>query len=239
MIGIYKIINPKKKIYIGQSIDIEKRWKMYQYLHCKKQKKLYNSFIKYGVDKHKFEIVQLCEINQLNEFEKYYVDLFQTFNNKYGLNLQDGGNSKGKHSDETKRKIGLAHKGKIVSAESKLRMSISQSNRSNETRLKMSLSQKGKKKSFESIKKTVLGNTGQKRTDEVKRKISLALKGKKRTKESIENIRLSQCKLILNIETGIFYFGSKEAADAHCMNAGTLRHRLCGSNKNNTNLIYV
>jgi hypothetical protein len=37
MIGIYKIINPKGKTYIGQSINIEKRWNGYKKLHCKGQ----------------------------------------------------------------------------------------------------------------------------------------------------------------------------------------------------------
>lgn len=61
MTGIYKITSQSKKIYIGQSVDIEKRFKRYKNLHCKKQIRLYNSFLKYGVDKHKFEI--LCECN--------------------------------------------------------------------------------------------------------------------------------------------------------------------------------
>ena len=29
MIGIYKITSPSGKVYIGQSIDIERRWKKY------------------------------------------------------------------------------------------------------------------------------------------------------------------------------------------------------------------
>ena len=29
MIGVYKIISPNNKIYIGQSINIEKRWGQY------------------------------------------------------------------------------------------------------------------------------------------------------------------------------------------------------------------
>ena len=47
MIGIYKITNPKEKVYIGQSIDIEKRWKRYYYtLNCKSQTALYRSLKK-------------------------------------------------------------------------------------------------------------------------------------------------------------------------------------------------
>lgn len=117
MIGIYKITSPAKKIYIGQSTNIEYRWKGYKKLNCSKQQKLYNSFKKYGVEKHKFEIIQLCKKEQLNELEKYYVDLFQTFNNKYGLNLRDGGGAFGNHSEKTKIKIGLANKGRIISYE--------------------------------------------------------------------------------------------------------------------------
>lgn len=30
MIGIYKITSPSNRIYIGQSIDIEARWKSYK-----------------------------------------------------------------------------------------------------------------------------------------------------------------------------------------------------------------
>ena len=37
MIGIYKITNPKGKIYIGQSINIENRFKVYKRYNCKGQ----------------------------------------------------------------------------------------------------------------------------------------------------------------------------------------------------------
>lgn len=80
--GIYKITNPSKKIYIGQSIDIYKRWNDYKILRCKTQQRLYKSFNKYGIKKHNFEIIHVCNREELNKYEKYYVDLFQTFNNK-------------------------------------------------------------------------------------------------------------------------------------------------------------
>ena len=38
--GIYKITNPKGKVYIGQSIDIYKRFKSYKYSGFKMQRKL-------------------------------------------------------------------------------------------------------------------------------------------------------------------------------------------------------
>lgn len=61
MIGIYKITSPTKKVYIGQSVNIERRFLVYKKLNCKKQPRLYDSFRKYGVDKHKFEILCECE----------------------------------------------------------------------------------------------------------------------------------------------------------------------------------
>lgn len=77
MIGIYKIINPKGKIYIGQSTNIEKRWKSYKTLHCKGQVKLYNSLKKYGYENHIFEIIEECDISILEERETYWKLFFQ------------------------------------------------------------------------------------------------------------------------------------------------------------------
>jgi hypothetical protein len=50
MIGIYKITSPSKKVYIGQSVNIEKRKYFYEIGNCKKQIKLYNSIKKYGLN---------------------------------------------------------------------------------------------------------------------------------------------------------------------------------------------
>lgn len=103
--GIYKITSPNGSIYIGQSIDIEKRFKLYKRMDCKGQKRLYRSFIKYGIDNHIFDIIHICEYVELNKLEKYYVDLYGTFNSSIGLNIRDGGGSLGKLSEETKNKI--------------------------------------------------------------------------------------------------------------------------------------
>ena len=54
--GIYKITNPKGKVYIGQSIDIKSRFDGYRRLSkdTRGQILLWRSFEKYGVGKHKF-----------------------------------------------------------------------------------------------------------------------------------------------------------------------------------------
>jgi group I intron endonuclease len=90
MIGIYKIINPKNKIYIGQSTNINIRFNSYKKLQrCNQQKKLYNSLKKYGPENHIFEILEECSLEQLNEREIYWIKFFDSF--KKGLNLTEGG----------------------------------------------------------------------------------------------------------------------------------------------------
>lgn len=111
--GIYKIISPTNKIYIGQSINILKRWEKYYNLNCKQQPKIYASLLKYSANNHKFEIICQCDKLELNNLEKYYIDLYKSFNSEHGLNLLDGGNYV-KMSDETKRKMSLAKIGKKV-----------------------------------------------------------------------------------------------------------------------------
>ena len=84
MIGIYKIISPLGKIYIGQSIDIDVRFNNYKKLKCKSQLRIYNSFIKYGVDNHIFKTIEECSLDLLNERERYWQDYYDVLN-KNGL----------------------------------------------------------------------------------------------------------------------------------------------------------
>ena len=68
--GIYKIISPTGKIYIGQSIDLLKRKNDYIKLRCKDQIRLFNSINKHGWDNHVFEIIEQCEINLFKSTRK-------------------------------------------------------------------------------------------------------------------------------------------------------------------------
>lgn len=73
MIGIYKITNPKGAIYIGQKLAILKiENTIIQKRIATNQPKLYSSIEKYGFDNHKFEIIWLCKITELNYFERKY-----------------------------------------------------------------------------------------------------------------------------------------------------------------------
>ncbi len=107
IVAIYKIISPTGKVYIGQTWNLKDRVRHYSKLRCEKQRKLYNSFIKYGFDAHKIEII--CQLPQdvmqdvLNKYEQLYMDAYRDAGIVL-LNLKEAGNN-GKHCEETKRKM--------------------------------------------------------------------------------------------------------------------------------------
>ena len=85
MVGIYKITSPSKRIYIGQSKDVESRLNDYSNLNnCNKQTKLWRSFLKYGVINHVFEIIEECEFENLNFRERYWQEYYEVV--EKGLN---------------------------------------------------------------------------------------------------------------------------------------------------------
>jgi group I intron endonuclease len=105
--GIYKITSPSGKIYIGKTKNLFQRFGKYKSLHCVKQNKLYNSFLKYGFGNHVVEIIELSnDLQNLNEKEIFYIKEYKSYNTSHGLNLTEGGDGvRKKHSIETKKKI--------------------------------------------------------------------------------------------------------------------------------------
>jgi group I intron endonuclease len=152
IVGIYKITSPNGRVYIGQSVNVLKRFRQYKRLDCKSQTRVYRSFLKHGVNKHSFQILCECSEDELNNLESYYVELYQSFNTEHGMNLKSGGSAAGKHSDETKRKISIGNKGKKRSKE----------------QIKWNRERQLGAKSHV---------YGKKHTDEHRRKVSMALKG--------------------------------------------------------------
>ena len=149
--GIYKITSPTGRVYIGQSINIKRRLRDYRYPErAKGQSKLYNSLNKYGYKKHKFEILAQCDIEKLDEMEIFYIDAYNTFNTKHGLNCRHGGKSHYINSEETKRRLSGSMKGRKKSEETKRRLSESMKGRkvSEERRKRMSEGKMWRKQSL-------------------------------------------------------------------------------------------
>lgn len=95
--GIYKIENLiNHKIYIGQSKNIELRWKHHLWEAQNDKQVQYNysihkAFRKYGIDNFSFDIIELCEPDKLNEKEQYYISFYDSYNK--GYNETKGGES--------------------------------------------------------------------------------------------------------------------------------------------------
>ena len=96
MIGIYKITNTvNNKVYIGQSIDIMRRWRQHKqsFESLTGQRKLIQEVKQYGKDNFTFEIIEECKIEELDVKERKYIALFDSYKN--GLNMTIGGQSGG------------------------------------------------------------------------------------------------------------------------------------------------
>ena len=107
MICIYKITSPIGKIYVGQTINYQRRLSDYKRIErIVSQKRLFNSFNKYGVDKHIFEVIEECCEGQLNNLERYWQDFYNVLGRK-GLNckLTSTNDKTGYLSEQTKKII--------------------------------------------------------------------------------------------------------------------------------------
>ena len=202
MIGIYKITSPSRRIYIGQSVNINSRYINYKNLHCKTQIKLYNSIVKYGWEYHKFEVIEECEVHLLNERERYWQEHYDVIKNGLNCKLTKLSDKKVVLSEETKNKEVPEHKKEI------LRTNF--------------LGRKHTEASLEKMRKNnARANLGKKASDETRRKISM---------------NNSNSKLVINIQSGIFYNSIKEAASSTDFKYDYIKTNLNGTTlKNRTN----
>lgn len=99
--GIYKITNPKGQVYIGQTVNFQQRYYYYLTAPFKDQPRIKESFNEFGdIEKHKFDIVEQCPINKLDEKELYW-GLFYDVLGDNGLNCRLG-HGKGNLRESTK-----------------------------------------------------------------------------------------------------------------------------------------
>ena len=221
MIGIYKITSPSNKIYIGQSVDIDNRISSYKNLKCKSQTKLYNSLLKYTFENHKFQVLEVCKSDVLNERERYYQDFYNsTSRNNLNCRLTKTKDKSGCLSIETKIKIGLGNKGKKVSLESRQKMSIAKLKMTEETKSKLRL---------------------KKVSEEHKQKLSLLNKGKKIKEETRLNLLINngKSKKVICSKTLKIYNSANQCASENNMKHKTLCNQLSGISKNKTTFKYV
>lgn len=174
--GIYKITNPIGEIYIGKSKNCRQRRKS----NYVRQRKIFDSFQKYGKKNHVFEMIEIYKPELLDKREKFWIKHFETFDTPNGLNLTDGG----------KKYVFAKESTKIISRNS-------------------------------------TGNTNWK-----------GKKHKETTKEK-QSLNSGQAKLVLNMETGIYYDSITEASKSTSICFDTLSNKLRGRLKNKTSFRFV
>lgn len=104
--GIYLIyikndnVNESIPVYVGQAKDIFKRWKQHQNqfrkiirgeVNTRTYKKIvhYLNLYNLKLEDLNFTVVKKCSIENLNDWEKYYIDLYKS--DVYGFNNTKGG----------------------------------------------------------------------------------------------------------------------------------------------------
>jgi group I intron endonuclease len=91
MIGIYKITNlVDSKIYIGSSVNIDKRYKEHLVNSTTKSNKyLQNAINKYGKENFKFEVLEECNKEDLKNIEQFWLDKTKCYNSFIGYNIRE------------------------------------------------------------------------------------------------------------------------------------------------------
>lgn len=198
IIGIYKITSPSGKIYIGQSKNVLFRWRYhYLKLHCSSQRHLYNSLVKYGADKHLFEILEECEADELDTLEIKYILEYNSTDKSIGLNHREGGN------------------GRVVSESTRMKMSVAAIGNKNML---------GKKHSEESLELMSKNRSGILSSSETKEKIRLSRLGRKHSQETRMKLSKSNkfTRKVKNTITNMEYKSITEASIVEKVNQSTI-----------------
>lgn len=185
--GIYKILNRiNGKFYIGSAFDFNRRFvrhKRFLNSNCHINSHLQNAWNISGGCNFIFEILEIVENKSiLIKREQFWLDWTQCYNRDIGYNiLKIADNRTGiLHSEETKAKMSIAHKGKVKSEEwqAKITKAITGKKRDPSVGKAHSEKMKGFSHSDETKEKMRFSQTGRKHSEESKRKRSEKLKGR-------------------------------------------------------------
>lgn len=226
MVGVYAITNiVNGKMYIGQSKDIHDRFA--HHISRLKHNRHENDYLqkawnKYGAENFRFDILEECSIDIIDDVERKYIEEYDTMNRDKGYNFESGGSLNKVISDEVKEKMSKA----------KIGMYDGDKNPMFDVHLKHSDEWKEwASKRFSGTGNPMYG-VHRKLSDEEKKQISDRTKGEKNpfygqrhTDESRQKISQSKKKTrVLCVETGIEYESSCAAMhDTGIHNGSILR----------------
>lgn len=114
LVGIYGLRNKiSGKWYVGQSVNIAKRWNDYKNHRCRRQPKLYNALKKYGFEAFDKVLIETCNrVTWILDYrEMYWIRVLNSF--RSGYNSTEGGRgSLGRAVSEDTRKL-IGNKSKL------------------------------------------------------------------------------------------------------------------------------
>lgn len=145
---IYKITNlVNHKIYIGQTGDLKKRWSEHKSAAkvSKNTRQIVTQAIKkYGPENFSFELVEVCSSIEDANFKESSNIISHNSMIPNGYNIENGGRSGNKMSDESKKKLSKSMIGNKNGSNSFLNHKHTE-----EAKRKVSAARKGKKLSLE------------------------------------------------------------------------------------------
>lgn len=196
--GIYCITNCLNgKKYVGQAIDISRRWKSHKSRSVKGISAIHLALHHVGISNFSFEILEECGREVLNDRECFWIEHLDTIAPK-GYNLNSGGKCPTVVSEETRKRQSLAKLGKPqpITVKEKRKLSMLKHLSDPEYHKKLSISRRKHSHS-----------------PEVYQKIAAAQRGKTVSLEQRINIARAHMRgKTISCSNGKIYYSTKEAA---------------------------
>ena len=129
--GIYSYYDSKKGkiVYIGRDSNIHKNARHKAHMSkSRRNDQPFHSILQDNTDRYYYDVIIEGEFDNdmLNALERYYINIYNTFED--GFNFTCGGENNYEFSEESKKKMSESHKGKVVSAETRDKISKYMSN---------------------------------------------------------------------------------------------------------------
>jgi group I intron endonuclease len=199
--GIYKITNiVTGQFYLGKSKQVSKRMQVHKnglIQNRHNNSHLQRSFNKYGLNNFTFELLIVCEVQFLNQYERELILLTESFKPGIGFNQTMGGDGGEVPTIETRAKMSNSQKGRVPTQGTKKKQADALKGlpwtkrrrlaQTPEVSAKLSKARKERKSnrlgvvlSTDTKHKISLANVGREHTEEAKKKISESLLGNTR-----------------------------------------------------------
>jgi group I intron endonuclease len=219
---LYKIVNTKNnKIYIGQTVQPEKRWNQHKNDSAKSNPSMSiaRAIKKYGNENFTFELLAGCKtLESANEIEEYLIKQYESHvSTGKGYNISFGGLNAQRvpMSEQQKKILSEIKKGKKLSPQHIQNISNSLKGKPAHNR-GQSRSTEVKNKISETMKGIIF-------SEEHKNNLSAALQGKKYSEETIQKMRKPKSEVAkLNMSKARKRYLENKKNNESIKNRGTL-----------------